>query len=70
MFVIFFKNDVCAIIYANGCKYFRFFYIKPEKVHSPPGAQLEISSKKGGKNILFWTKTYLIWKAGGGYREP
>jgi len=29
-------------------KYFRFL-LKLKKVHSPPGAQLEISSKKGWK---------------------
>jgi len=44
--------------------------LKPEKVHGPPGAQPEISSKEAWKKHMyfFWTKTYLIWKAVGGGR--
>ena len=46
-------------------KYFGFI-LKPQKLHSPPGAQPEISSKEvWKKKYPFWMKTYLIWKAGG-----
>jgi hypothetical protein len=45
-------------------KYLRFI-LRLEKVHSPPGAQLEISSKKGRKNVPFLTgekQTYFDWR--------
>ena len=52
-------------------KYFRFL-LKPEKVHSPPGAELEISSKEGWKkHTLFgWKHTLFGRQEGEGFQEP